>query len=85
MSTVGLRERVEAVLGNVRAQLRDDGGDIQIVEVTPEGVATLRLTGCCRCPMLSFTLAAGVESAIKTAVPEIKRVDVETATAKSGC
>jgi len=82
MRNVGLRERVETVLGNIRAQLRDDGGDIQIVDVTPEGVATVRLSGCCRCPMLSFTLVAGVESAIKSAVPEIKKVEVQKAKAE---
>jgi Fe-S cluster biogenesis protein NfuA len=77
MLVVGLRERVETVLGNVRAQLRDDGGDIQIVEVQ-NGVAKLELSGCCRCPMLSFALAAGIEHAIKTAVPEISTVEVLT-------
>jgi Fe-S cluster biogenesis protein NfuA len=77
MLEVGVRERVEEVLGKVRAQLRDDGGDLQLVDVSSDGVATVRLTGCCRCPMLSFTLACGVESALKDAVPEIRKVEIQ--------
>ena len=43
---VALRERVEEVLGRIRWALKEDGGDIEVVEVS-EGVVKVRLLGAC--------------------------------------
>ena len=69
-----MREKVEAVLSQIRPSLLADGGDVELVDVC-EGVVTLRLTGACGgCPMASMTLKHGVERVLKERVPEIKEV-----------
>ncbi len=69
-----MREKVEAALDKVRPALREDGGDVELIDVK-EGVVTVRLTGHCgSCPMSTMTLQRGVERIIKEDVPEIKKV-----------
>jgi Fe-S cluster biogenesis protein NfuA len=69
-------EKVRAVLDKVRPNLQADGGDAELVEVTPEGVVKVRLKGACRgCPMSQMTLKRGIENAIKSEVPEVLRVE----------
>jgi len=70
-----MKERVESALNKVRSSLQVDGGDVELVEVTPDGVVKVRLTGACAgCPMSQMTLKMGIERAIKQEVPEIKEV-----------
>jgi len=71
-----MREKVEAALEKVKIMLANDGGSIELVEVTKDGVVKVRLTGaCCGCPMSSMTLKNGVERIIKKEVPEVKSVE----------
>jgi Fe-S cluster biogenesis protein NfuA len=71
-----LIEKIEKALNSIRPYLEADGGNVKIVEVTPEMVLKLELTGTCSsCPMSTMTLKAGVEEAIKRDVPEIKKVE----------
>jgi len=71
-----MKEKVEAALENIRPALQQDGGDVELVEVTEDGVAKVRLTGACQgCPMAQFTLQLGVEQALRNAVPELKAVE----------
>jgi len=71
-----MRERVEQALAKVRPALRADGGDVELVEVTPEGVVRVRLTGACKgCPMAGQTLRLGVERMVLKEVPEAVRVE----------
>jgi len=61
--------------GKVRPYLQADGGDIQLLEVSEDGIVKVRLTGACGgCPMSQATLKQGVERAIKKEVPEVKAV-----------
>ncbi len=70
-----MRERVEQALTLIRPALNADGGDVELVEVTEEGVAKVRLTGACGgCPMSQMTLQMGIERVLKREVPEIKSV-----------
>lgn len=70
-----MRERVESALNKVRPSLQADGGDVELVEVTSDGVVKVKLTGACRgCPMSEMTLKMGIEWAIKHEVPEVKEV-----------
>ena len=70
-----MREKVEAVLKKVRPSLQADGGDVELVEVTKDGVVKVRLTGACGCcPMSQMTLKMGIESALKEEISEIKEV-----------
>ena len=71
----GLIPRVEEALQTIRPYLEADGGDVKLLEVTEDMVVRLELLGACgTCPMSSMTLKAGVEEAIKRAVPEITAV-----------
>jgi Fe-S cluster biogenesis protein NfuA len=70
-----MKEKVEAALGKIRPSLRADGGDVELVEVTPDGVVKVKLTGACRgCPMSEMTLKMGIERALKQEVPEVTEV-----------
>ncbi len=71
----GLLSKVEEALQTIRPYLEADGGDVRIVEITPEKEVRLELMGACEtCPMSAMTLKAGVEQSIKAAVPEITAV-----------
>ena len=71
-----MRERVERTLAKVRPFLQADGGDVELVSVSEEGVVKVRLTGACGgCPMATMTLKAGIERILKKEVPEVKRVE----------
>jgi Fe-S cluster biogenesis protein NfuA len=70
-----MREKVEKALEKIRPMLQADGGDVELVEVSPEGIVKLKLTGTCGCcPMSQMTLKNGVERILKQEVPEIKEV-----------
>ena len=71
-----MKEKVEAALENVRPALQRDGGDVELVEVSDDGVVKVRLTGACHgCPMAQMTLQMGIERVLKEAVPEVKTVE----------
>jgi Fe-S cluster biogenesis protein NfuA len=70
-----MREQVEQVIDEIRPYLQRDGGDIQLVEVTDDGVVKVRLRGACAgCPGAQMTLKMGVERKLKQEVPEVKEV-----------
>ena len=77
MSNEGIIERVESALDSIRPYLLADGGNVRILEITSEQVLKLEFMGNCgTCPMSTMTFKAGVEEAIKRAVPEIKNIEV---------
>jgi len=68
-------QRVEHALDSIRPYLRTDGGDVRVLEISDDMVLSLELLGACgSCPMSTMTLKAGVEEAVKKAVPEIRSV-----------
>ena len=77
-----LLERVEKAIDTVRPYLEADGGNVKIVEITPDNIVRLELTGTCSsCSMSSMTMKAGIEEAVKRAVPEIVAVEAINALA----
>jgi Fe-S cluster biogenesis protein NfuA len=71
-----MREKVEQALGEVRPVLQADGGDVELVDVTPDGIVKVKLTGACHgCPMAEMTLRQGIENHLKERVPEVKAVE----------
>ncbi len=75
-STKTITQKVEDALQTIRPYLEADGGDVRILEISEEGIVKMELLGACgSCPMSTMTLRAGVEEAIKRAVPEIRRVE----------
>lgn len=70
-----MRERVEKALEKIRPMLMADGGNVDLVEVTNDGIVKLKLTGTCGCcPMSQMTLKMGIEKLLKQEVPEVKEV-----------
>lgn len=71
-----MREEVQATLDTVRPALQADGGDVELVDVSDDGVVSVRLTGACAgCPMSTMTLKMGIERTLRNRVPEVTRVD----------
>lgn len=71
-----MKEKVQAVLDDIRPQLQADGGDIELIDVTDDGIVKVRLVGACAgCPGAQMTLELGVERAVKARVPEVKTVE----------
>ena len=71
-----MREKIEAALNKIRPALQADGGDVELVDVTKDGVVKVRLMGACAgCPMSTMTLAFGIERELKKQVPDVKRVE----------
>ena len=69
-------DKIQEALAQLRPFLEADGGDIQLVEVSDSYIAKVKLLGACSsCSMSLMTLKAGVEEAVKRAVPEIKSVE----------
>ncbi|MBX2955345.1 MAG: NifU family protein [Cyclobacteriaceae bacterium] len=72
-----LTQRIEESLDSIRPYLEADGGNVRIQEITDGNIVKLEFLGACgSCPMSTMTFKAGVEEAIKRAVPEIKGIEV---------
>ncbi len=70
-----MKEKIEAALNKIRPALQADGGDVELVDVSPDGTVKVKLTGACGCcPMSQMTLKAGVEKIIRQEVPGVKKV-----------
>ncbi|MFH1857000.1 MAG: NifU family protein [Candidatus Omnitrophota bacterium] len=71
-----MREKVEKVLEEVKPMLMAHGGNVELVDVTKDGIVKVRLTGACgSCPMSTMTLKMGIERALKEKIPEVKAVE----------
>ena len=71
-----MKDKVQKVLEAVRPFLQADGGDVELVEVTEDGIVKVRLTGACgSCPMSTYTLKMGIEKKLKKEIPEVKAVE----------
>ncbi len=74
--TPTLFQRVERVIERIRPAVQSDGGDVELVEVTPAGIAKIRLHGACvGCPSSSMTLHMGIERNVREKVPEVVGVE----------
>ena len=70
-----MKEKVQEVLKKIRPNLQADGGDVELVDVSEDGVVKVRLTGACHgCPMAQMTLKNGIERFLRQEIPEVKSV-----------
>lgn len=75
LDKITIEDKVKGVLIELRPFLEADGGDIEFVRITDEGILEVKLLGACSdCSMSSMTLKSGVEEAVKKIVPEIQSV-----------
>ena len=73
--TLPLHDRVVRILNLIRPAVQDAGGDIELVEITDDGMVHIRLHGACvGCPSSSMTLRIGIEQNLREHVPEIAGV-----------
>ncbi|MDS1029335.1 NifU family protein [Bacillota bacterium LX-D] len=70
-----MKEKVQAAIDKIRPNLQADGGDVELIDVTADGVVKVKLQGACgSCPMALMTLKQGIERIVKKEVPEVKEV-----------
>lgn len=68
--------KINDSLEGLRPHLKADGGDMELVEITDEGIARVRLLGACSdCSMSMMTIKAGLEEAVRKVAPEIIAVE----------
>lgn len=71
-----LREQVEHVLNLIRPAVQSDGGDLELVDVSDDGVVSVRFHGACvGCPSSNLTLQAGIEKNLKDHIPAVTAVE----------
>ena len=76
LNKVDLAEKINISLSELRPHLHADGGDMELVEITDEGIAKVKLLGACSdCNMSMMTIKAGLEEAVKKVAPEIVAVE----------
>jgi len=70
-----MKEQIEKALDKVRGMLMADGGNVELVDVSEDGIVKVKLTGACGCcPMSQMTLKMGIEKVLKQEVPQVKEV-----------
>ncbi len=76
MTMTTTRDKIEAVIEEIRPAVRADGGDVEVVDFDQEqGLVQLRLVGACHtCPYSLMTLKAGIEHRLRIQLPEVKTV-----------
>ncbi len=74
-TAVSIREHVEEILDLIRPAVQSDGGDVELVDVSEDGIVRVRFLGdCVGCPSSMMTLKSGIERNLKQYVPEVKAV-----------
>ena len=58
------KEKITKLLDDViKPALQSHGGDLQLVEITDDGVVKVMLEGACKgCPMAQMTIRQGVQA-----------------------
>ena len=70
-----MSEKVQEALNMVRPTLQAYGGDVELVDVSADGIVSVKLTGACgSCPMSTMTLKMGIEKTLMEHLPEVKEV-----------
>ena len=70
-----MKEEVQKYIDKIRPSLQADGGDVELVEVTEDGVVKVKLLGACSgCPMSTLTIKNGIEKTLKENVDGVQEV-----------
>ena len=73
--TPSLKDKVQSVLNLIRPAVQADGGDIELVDVSTDGIVQIRFHGACHgCPSSTMTLQDGIQRNLREKIPEIKQV-----------
>jgi len=78
-------EAVDKVLDEIRPALQADGGNVQVLGVSEDGIVKLEMVGACAgCPMATMTLRAGIERLLFERIPDIVGVEAFSAGQRVG-
>jgi Fe-S cluster biogenesis protein NfuA len=70
-----MKEKVQEAINQIRPNLQADGGDVELIEVTDDGIVKVKLLGACQgCPMSQMTLKKGIQKFLQDKIPEVKEV-----------
>jgi len=70
-----MKEKVQKAIERIRPSLQADGGDVELADVSDDGIVKVKLVGaCCGCPMSQMTLKMGIQKHLQKEIPEIKDV-----------
>ena len=70
-----MKEEVKKYIDKIRPSLQADGGDVELVEVTEDGIVKVKLLGACSgCPMSTLTIKNGIEKTLKENVDGVQEV-----------
>lgn len=70
------REAVEEALDEIRPAIQLDGGNVELIEITKDGIVKLEMVGACGgCPMATLTLKAGIERILFDRFPNLVGVE----------
>ena len=70
-----MKERVKELLNDVRPNLQADGGDVELIDISDDGIVKVKLLGACSgCPMAQMTLKMGIEKYLKEKIHEVTEV-----------
>jgi len=70
-----MKEKIIALLNNVRPKLQADGGDVELIDISDDGIVKVKLLGACGgCPMGQMTLKMVIEKYLKENIPDVKEV-----------
>ena len=71
-----INEIKKIIKEKVRPALVMDGGNIEYVDYTDDGIVKVKLLGACHgCPLSAITLKNMVEETLKEYIPEIRSVE----------
>ncbi|MCD6153158.1 MAG: NifU family protein [Syntrophobacterales bacterium] len=70
-----MKKKVEELLNDVRPKLQADGGNVELIDISDDGIVKVKLLGACNgCPMAQMTLKMGIEKYLKEKVPGVQEV-----------
>lgn len=70
-----MREAIIKSLDAIRPILQRDGGDVELVDVSEDGVVSVKMQGACgNCPGAMMTIKMIIEERLKSEVPGVKEV-----------
>lgn len=70
------KSKVQETINTIRPLLQRDGGDVELIEITDDGIVKVKLVGACgTCPMSTLTLKNGIEAKLKQEISEVKAVE----------
>jgi len=71
-----MENEVRQALDEIRPMLQADGGDVELISVSEDGIVCVQLQGACQgCPMSTMTIKNGIERLLKEKVNGVTAVE----------